>query len=518
MFRGCSAVIALVALVVFGGCPNGGAIGEVCGGHDDCASELQCVDRYCAPRCERAPECGDGFACDDRGYCQAAVIEAGEQCKSEVDCAAGLACVINDAEVTTDRRLHAICTSQKTGGPAGDACTSDGDCRNGTCALGRCIDLCRNDRDCATGMICVDVPRVDANGAEFSGCLPERGTLTWSIPLTSPSAEVLLPVPKSARSAALVMSVDDPGQRVGAVSVLTPSGARVYTQPCSPLFGTPCGSNIDALDQYYANRLRHDHGLGQSVLLVADSPTLTLEGGAYHVEVSSLRPNGSPGNAIPQVTAVVQLEAGVILDLHFFFTDLSDHPCVAQATSSNAPLDARSAKDAASFQNLYMRPLKEVFEAAGLVISDPTYEDVKDNRELDALNVADAGKLLKLGHYATGINIFFVRSLSPIGVPAYGPNPGPAGLGGTQQSGIIISLDTLCYRDWSTLARLTAHEIGRYMGLYHNIELETKQHDTWRDQLDSDDSSNNLMFFSELGGRELSAGQRAVLRRSGVLR
>ena len=57
------------------------------------------------------------------------------------------------------------------------------------------------------------------------------------------------------------------------------------------------------------------------------------------------------------------------------------------------------------------------------------------------------------------------------------------------------------------------------MGLYHNVELEVGQHATWRDPIeDSDDSRNNLMFFSELGGIDLSAGQRAILTKSAVLR
>jgi hypothetical protein len=214
---------------------------------------------------------------------------------------------------------------------------------------------------------------------------------------------------------------------------------------------------------------------------------------------------------------VIQLGGGEILDLHFFFLDLADHPCVPMA--NNGKLDATTAQAATAFQNVYLRELRVVFARAALMLSAPTYDDIADQPELDGLNVADAGKLLSLGHYGTGINIFLVRSLSPIGVQAYGPNPGPAGLGGTTQSGIVIALDTLCYRDWTALARLTAHEIGRYMGLYHNVELETAQHPTWRDPIsDSDDSSNNLMFFSEIGGTELSAGQRSLLSRSGVLR
>jgi hypothetical protein len=57
------------------------------------------------------------------------------------------------------------------------------------------------------------------------------------------------------------------------------------------------------------------------------------------------------------------------------------------------------------------------------------------------------------------------------------------------------------------------------MGLYHNVELDTALHPTWRDPiLDSDDAPSNLMYFSSAGGTDLSAGQATLLRQSAVLR
>jgi hypothetical protein len=111
--------------------------------------------------------------------------------------------------------------------------------------------------------------------------------------------------------------------------------------------------------------------------------------------------------------------------------------------------------------------------------------------------------------------VFFVRTLSPVGLQAISPNPGPAGLANTRQSGVVIGLDTLCYRSWPQLARLTAHELARYMGLYNNIELDPAHVDPIAD---SDMSISNLMFYSELGGVFLSDGQREILSRSPVLR
>jgi hypothetical protein len=84
---------------------------------------------------------------------------------------------------------------------------------------------------------------------------------------------------------------------------------------------------------------------------------------------------------------------------------------------------------------------------------------------------------------------------------------------------VIIALDTLCYESatpWADVGRLTAHELARYMGLYDNVDLDG--HD---DPISDDNqipASQNLMFYSDSGGTELSTGQQDILSRSAVLR
>jgi len=376
----------------------------------------------------------------------------------------------------------------------------------------------------------VNIPSELPDNPLFAGCLPAQGVLTWSIPVTSPSAEILLPVPDVARSAELVMSIDDLSEKVGASSVLSPGGLRIYNLPCST--SDPACDPDRALDQFFGNEVRHLPEFGQSVLAMPSNPGKPLSAGMYRVEVSSFQPSNAPGDAVPHVTAAVQLGARGVLDLHFFFLALDDHPCAAM--TAGATLSASTAQSGAFFQTDYLGELRRVSSTAGLSLGQPTYDTIMNHPELDGLDLADAGSLFVLGTFPTGINVFFVRSLSPAGVQAFGPNPGPAGLGGTRQSGIVISLDTLCYRDWRAVARLTAHELARYMGLYHNVELETAQHPTWRDPIDdSDDSSNNLLYFSERADPDigagigtiglsadfqLSPGQRQILTRSAVLR
>jgi hypothetical protein len=212
----------------------------------------------------------------------------------------------------------------------------------------------------------------------------------------------------------------------------------------------------------------------------------------------------------------------VILVLHFYFLNLEDHPC-APAFGAAGMLDAAIANSSTFFQNDFLGKLRQVFAHGGVALGTLSYEDccaddsgvIQAHPDLDGLDIANAGALLALGKHRSGVNVFFVRSLAPVGLQAFGPNPGPAGLAGTAQSGLIISLDTLCYRSWNDLARLTAHELARYMGLYDNVELDPSQRDPISD---SDGSSENLMFYSEFGGAELSQGQHDILSRSPVLR
>lgn len=505
-------ILSLFALAV-AGCPGSdGEIGETCNGHGDCNGSLQCSSGVCVPRCARAPECGDGYSCSNDGICTLATGQPGDSCTSEVDCSPGLACHIDGAAVDDASYLLSSCAAQTDGKPAGSTCDGDLECRNGTCALGHCVDLCTATRDCAAGNSCMEVPRVEANGSLFRGCLPSSGNVTWPIRVSAPTANtVLFPVPSAARFAQLVFTVDDPAQRVGAQSLIAPSGEVLYQSPCQ--VSQP---GCDPFADFYTNLVRHRPELGQSVIAFPSTPSAPLETGAYRVQISSYRKNNTPGSAIPRITAVVRIDAATLLDLRFHFLDLDAHVC--QSQMGGARFDSTQAKVAPFFQDEFIGKLREIFSRGGIALGQLSYDDILDRPDLDELDVEQSGALLSLGTGETGIDVFFVRALSPVGLQAFGPTPGPAGIKGTPQSGIVIGLDTLCFRTWTQLARLTAHEIARYMGLSHNRELDGDG-TLWLDPIDdSDDSEQNLMFFSELGGTQISPGQRDILSRSGVLR
>ncbi|MBX3154546.1 MAG: hypothetical protein KF773_01005 [Deltaproteobacteria bacterium] len=525
-----SFVAAAVSAVASSGCPGGGAgLGDPCDNSGNCEGRYQCLRNVCVPLCKNGPECGDGYSCDADGICHEATGQPGDLCQSETDCAAGLTCRLDpkdpDRGVQLDARdrLVAHCTSQNQGRPVNTTCTKGDECRNGMCSLGRCVDLCVGERDCVTGTSCQGIPSIEHDGMFLAGCLQSKGALAWSIPLSAPTGPIAFPVPTGAQSALLAFSVDDPTQKVGAQLLTSPApdDEVLYTKPCEPNFipGNEMCTPDKANEQYYSNPVRHAPEFGQSVLLMPSSSSVPLQSGMYGARVSSYRANGTGGTAIPRVTAVVRIGPALVLDLNFHFLDLDSHPC--QDQFGGARLDGTSAQAEAYFQSTYLDRLRSIFANGNIALGTITYRDILDHPDLDGLDVADAGALLELGTAATGINVFFVRSLSPIGLQAFGPNPGPAGLGGTRRSGIVIGLDTLCYRSWEQVARLTAHELARYMGLYHNVEHTRGPGGVpWRDAInDSDDSPTNLMYYSELGGgTDLSPGQREILMRSGVLR
>jgi len=427
-----------------------------------------------------------------------------EVCSREVDCSAGLACHLDAKDVDGDGLLTATCALDHGGGVLDSPCATDESCRNGTCALGRCVDLCAVDTDCPAGHVCSTIPRVDAAKnnlvPRFMGCLPDHGSIMWSLPISAPVADVWLPVPGQAKSIAVVMSVADATQKVGATRLLDPFGTVLYTAP-------------DTVDEYYSNPVRTQPEPGLSVVMMPTSPSLPLMAGAYRMSVGSFRPNGQPASDTPHATVIAKLDPGTILDVHFYFLDLAQHPCAA--AFDGGLLDASSAPQSQQFQQKFVGNLRNILGRAGIVLGTMTYDDLANHADLDGLDAADVGALLSLSTRPGGVNVFFVRTLSPAGMLAQiARTPGVPGLPGTAASGVAVSIDSLCYTDWTALGRVTAHALARHLGLFRNIEP-----DGHRDPIaDSDDSPDNLLYFGAYGGTDLSPGQQQILRLSPVLR
>lgn len=488
------ALLAVALLVP--ACSGGqGAVGDSCAGAAECDPDLQCFGGVCTPECGNHVDCGDGYHCGDNGACDLVESAIGDACRSEIQCGPDQVCLIDESDEDDDGRVAGTCQGQSTGLVIGAACMGDLDCRSGVCSLGVCSQLCDAPNDCPPKLACTDIPRLIGDDAPvFAGCLPTKRVLIDEIALDAPSALVRVPVPSIARSFALIAEVDTPEQLVGATRIIAPDGRLLYTTALTQ-------------EDFYANSLRYQPSFSVSTIMVPNTPSIGLQLGVYEIDVSSLLPIGGVGTAVPQVRVVYKLDTRAELDLHVYFLNMVDHPC--SGAFDGERLDSTTAPGSAKFTGFINR-LADIFDDAGVALIDVTYHDIHDRPDLDGLSKDRLGDLLSLSEGKTGVNLFIVRSISPTGVQALiGGTPGPPATPGTPASGVAIAAETLCYRTWDDLARTTAHALARYMGLFHN-----RDPNGFGDTIaDSDESNDNLMFFSEFGGTELSPGQADVLRR-----
>lgn len=491
------AALAPVLLVVGLAACSGGDRGEgaPCTSGGECGEGLQCLEGVCAPRCENHVDCGDGYRCEGGGECVLVESNIGDVCAREIDCGPGHTCSLDDSDRDGDGYLAATCQRQTAGRQVAASCEADLDCQTGLCSIGLCTQLCGQPSDCPPGLTCAVIPRLLEGAApRFSSCVPATGVVVDDIPLSTPSTTLRIPVPSTARSFTVVARVDDDAQLVGVSRLVAPSGQLLYLLP-------------ETIEDFYRNTIRYQASFGISTMLVPNTDEVDLAVGVYLADVGSILELGGPGTSIPQVSVQYKLDDGAGLDVHFLFLDLDDHPCADFFELGR--LDAAAATASAQFQS-FVGEIDGIMGPSGIRLGTVTYTDVRGRGDLDSVSRERLGDLLSLATEPTGISVFLVRSTEPVGVQAMiGGQPGPPRTAGTRASGVAVSMDTLCYRDWHALARITAHAMSRQMGLYYNRAPDGAE-DTISD---SDESMENLMFFGDFGGSQLSEGQREVLRR-----
>ncbi len=496
----CLVRLAAIAGIVICAMACGGAgAGAPCSSNGDCDDSYQCLNQICSPRCDRNSDCGDGYLCKSGGLCELVISELGDPCASEWDCGLGQSCILDGEDTDGNGQLASTCQEQGQGGNVGSTCTADGDCRNSLCTLGQCSQVCAALEDCPEGNFCDSIPRVLASNdyAYFNGCLPDTATLTTKFTMESPAQRIRVPVPNSAKSFAIVASVNDSSHLVGVTRVIAPGGQRLFEEP-------------ESFEDFLTNPIRYSRSREVSTLTFPNDGLREIERGIYEIDIeTSLPPFDGVGTAVPEVSVHYKLKESRVLDLTFYFADFEDHPC--QDNMTGETLTALSAEDSNAFQEEYLKEIADIFGRANIIIGPQvTYKDVNPKRpDLDGItNEQDLRSLFRTAENTQGIAIFLVRSLPFDGVQTLGTTiPGPPRTPGSSSSGIAVSMDALCYRSWNSLARVTAHSIAGQMGLWNNRDAAGIA-----DPIsDSDRSTNNLMYFGEFGDTELSAGQSRVL-------
>jgi hypothetical protein len=193
--------------------PTGtGVIGSPCTRPDDCREGLclaydgRGVSRagMCTHPCRTASDCSS-FACEDRSIfvwagadglpgtgddvrAHAPLCGGSASCNSDADCAMPFnVCAVDVDPMNPNGQLLTACRAPATGTRrAGDACTSDADCRSGACAdlvppstgMGRtCLEPCSlGAGSCGQGLTCrtgaARIMRPDGTTQNFTACVP----------------------------------------------------------------------------------------------------------------------------------------------------------------------------------------------------------------------------------------------------------------------------------------------------------------------------------------------------------
>ena len=338
----------------------------------------------------------------------------------------------------------------------------------------------------------------------------ELGTFTTDSGL---GADVPFEVPTDAYSAQITCGPYGYDVLATAESILDPDGAAIYD-------------------------FNDNHGTAMRVATTDDllpvlfpvSPDLDVDSGFYAMRVSLgvEEPTTITCNALYRVQ---EPEAGQAIDIHFVFVGVD----------SEVPgLNGVEAVDS-EVLNTTLDRVSELWADLGLSVGVVTYEDFAG--DVATYNSVDGavefGSLLRSSTSDDrAITVFMVSAITDDdGAPVLGKAaaPGAAATGGTSKSGAVVTVGALAGSpaDTDSEARLIAHEVGHFMGLYHPTEKDGSGHDPLSDtpECTSDNDGNGVYSASECLGQgadylmwwassesavEASADQAWVVQRSAL--
>lgn len=388
------------------------------------------------------------------------------------------------------------------------------------------------------GQSCVPRERPSVPGA-FYGCgfpaLSGTGVEYLDIPLgteTIPSgllgSEVHFAVPDDAVSITLMgKPVGESSTSVGFVEVIDPTRASVFDLVMI----------YDYIDQPV--RWFPDGNGGMISMLIPNSTPdrIALRNGRYTTRLSLL--GADAGSLDVQMSVRVKRAPGG--DMTTGTLDLNIFLVTPDLNASSAGANSRL-QDA-------IEVLRDIYETTGISIGTINYVDVTSTERsiYSVIDSADSAGSeldrmfeLSAGQTNNALNIFLVHRIdaesgreSGITLGIAGGIPGAGNVHGTNHSGVAVSFSEELlgsgFNSSRLIAQIMAHEMGHYLGLFHNSEsgracgsgeIPSSSNpcapfaggDVLSDTTHAD--MTNLMYWSEMDNFSLSAGQGFVMRRS----
>ena len=551
-------------------CPDGGRCEDVfgarlclarCAADADCGREdLQCFRGVCRPRCGADADCGpdarceagecNGGACTLPSDCGAALLcvsdEAGASCAAA--CADSAACgdlrarrcapvaLDTDGDATPDTVGAACVALAPAEGATGSACASDGECAARACVDGECAEVCDDASDCLLGQECVGGRARGGLGGTFSGCghAPVTSPTLVDLPLGAPrvraggvSADLTFAVPDDAVSVTFVAHQTSGAEAlpVTFVDIVSPTGESLFSL-------TDITSWVDPPNRWLPSETE---GIAAILVPNTTSERVAFRGGRHSVSVGLFpRFAGDTASASFEVVARIKRAPGArvsggALDLNVFCATTG-------VTAASAPSNARLSRALDEFAAVYA--------SRGVTLGAVRYFDVggASFRVIDTVDgpTSELSQLFALsaGRTEQAIDLFLVDALvgtrdgfTLLGVA--GGIPGPPATHGTGHSGVVVAFPAAVAGTAASLGDTIAHELGHYLGLFHNAESVRAcaagtgptattscapfgGGDVLADTAPSDTS--NLMYWAALGGTALSPGQGYVMLRSALVR
>lgn len=469
------------------------------------------------------------------------------ECDTDADCI-GRVCRMQLPETLTPLTQASLSCGDREPDLAnpGQACGQSADCQHGLCTLaGGCLSACLLDSDCEINERCGEAfVRARGEALRAFGCLP----------ISRASAPVELST--KVQTDAVTEdggTLDLPGSTGPALYVVEhlDDTRFPFSSTCRPPL---CATHLRTGDDAATSLFDEGSDAAPNSTPISDSPfsfpltvyvgnsvSPTYSASGYELDVTA---EVAGDVRLSQLTFPKQPDDGETLGLplNLFFVGTT-----AQPTTDSLPAPITTA----------LEKLKSIYAPAGITLGTITHQVVPDSL-LTAGNTfsepdepragfaplrrgygvwPELPALLSLSAGApnTGINLFFVSDIEGLGAgepyAIAGGTPGPLTMQGTGASGIAIATDMLLNSP-EVLGRTLAHELAHYLGLFHTTEADGSRldplTDTPRCPLVNDSNGdgtlsvgecaglgdNNLMFWANTSGIELSAEQRTILRRS----